>query len=216
MEHKFLTAFLLMALTLASARSSQTQPTGPALPVTSREEMIATAKRLADYTWISRARNLKASCIKDYQSDWTENQRVTGLPYNWGGIDSPEEFEKKLANGFAAGSHSRYGVSSCTAGIDCSGFVAFCWGLRSHKYTTGNIRDIAGKPKYNWFTDMKPGDALNKPGEHIVLFAGYNTDGTINIYEANGAAGRVIYHKIAWSKLNRYGPVQYKAIADEQ
>jgi hypothetical protein len=203
---------LLVGLTLASARSSQTQSPIPALPVTSREEMIATAKQLAEFTWMCGASNLKASCIQNYQSDWKEDQRVTGLPYNWGGIDSPEDFEKKLAKGFAAGAHSRYGVSNCTAGIDCSGFVAYCWGLRSHRYTTRSIRDIAGRPKYNWFTDMKPGDALNKAGEHIVLFAGYNPDGTINIFEASGSAARVIYHKTTWSRLKGYLPVQYKAI----
>jgi hypothetical protein len=207
---------LLVGLTLASARSSQTQSVISRLPITSREDMIATAKQLADFTWICHARNLKASCIQNYESDWKEDQRVTGLPYNWGGIDSPEEFKTKLENGLAAGSHSRYGVSQCTAGIDCSGFVAFCWGLRAHQYTTRNIREIAGRPKYNWFTDMKPGDALNKAGEHVVLFAGYNPDGTINIFEASGPAGRVIYHQTTWSRLKGYLPLQYKSIADEQ
>jgi hypothetical protein len=207
---------LVAGLSLALPLSGQTPSEIAKLPVTSREQMIATAKQLADFTWMCPARNLKASCIPNYQSDWKEDQRITGLPYNWGGIDSPEEFQQKLQKGLAAGSHSRYGVTNCTAGIDCSGFVSFCWGLRSHKYTTGNIRQIAGRPKYNWFTDMKPGDALDKAGDHIVLFAGYNPDGTINIYEASGSASRVIFHKTTWSRLKGYVPLQYKMIADEQ
>jgi hypothetical protein len=186
------------------------------LPVTSRQEMLAVAKRLSEHTWICHASNLKAPCIRNYDTDWKSEQRITGLPYNWGGIDSPEEFDRKIAKGYAAGSHSRHGVSRCTAGIDCSGFVSYCWGLRTHKYTTSNIREIAGKPKYNWFSDMKPGDALNKPGSHIVLFAGYNPDGTINIYEASGSAARVIYHKTTWSRFKGYVPVQYKMIVEEQ
>jgi hypothetical protein len=201
---------------LALAGPAQTPSAIGTLPVTSRDQIIVTAKRFADYTWICKAANVKASCLPRYQSDWKADQRVTGVPYDWGGVDSIEDFEAKLAKGFAAGSHSRDGVSDCTAGIDCSGFVAFCWGLRSHKYTTRNIREIAGKPKYNWFTDMKPGDALNKPGSHIVLFAGYNADGTINIYEASGSAGRVVYHKTTWSRLKGYLPLQYKMLADEQ
>jgi hypothetical protein len=186
------------------------------LPVTSRQEMLEVAKRLSEHVWTCHAANLKAPCLPNYDTDWKPEQRITGLPYNWGGIDSPEEFDRKIARGYAAGSHSRHGVSRCTAGIDCSGFVAYCWGLRTHKYTTSNIREIAGKPKYNWFSDMKLGDALNKPGSHIVLFAGYNPDGTINIYEASGSAARVIYHKTTWSRFKGYVPVQYKMIAEEQ
>ena len=207
---------LVVAFTLALAGSAQTPAALRTLPVTSREDIIAAAKRLAEYTWICKADNLKAPCIQNYESDWKAGQRVTGVPYDWGGIDSVEDFEKKLSNGLAAGSHSRDGVTNCTAGIDCSGFVSFCWGLRSHRYTTQSIREIAGKPRYNWFTDMKPGDALNKPGSHIVLFAGYNPDGTINIFEASGSAGRVVYHKTTWSRLNGYVPLQYKMLADEQ
>jgi hypothetical protein len=203
----------LLSLTLAGA---QTPSSISKLPVTSREEIIATAKRFAEYAWISGEDNLKAACVKNYQSDWKAGQHVTGVPYDWGGIDSVEAFEQKLAKGFAAGSHSRDGVTNCTAGIDCSGFAAFCWGLRSHNYTTRSIREIAGKPKYNWFTDMKPGDALNKAGSHIVLFAGYNADGTINIYEASGSAARVVFHKTTWSRLKGYIPLQYKMLADEQ
>lgn len=186
------------------------------LPATFRADMIATAKKLAGHVWTCHANNLRAPCIGNYDTDWKAEQKITGLPYNWGGIDSPEDFDQKLAKGFAAGSHSRHGVSQCTAGIDCSGFVTYCWGIRSHAYTTRNIRQIAGRAKYNWFTDMKPGDALNKTGSHIVLFAGYNADGTINIFEASGSAARVIYHQTTWSRLKGYLPVQYLNIADEQ
>jgi cell wall-associated NlpC family hydrolase len=184
------------------------------LPQVTRAEMIATAKRVSDYQWKCGEANLKASCIKNYDSNWHSGQEVTGLPYGWGDMDTPEAFERKLAKGYAAGSHSRHGISSCTAGIDCSGFVALCWGLKSHAYSTRNLREIAGRPRYNWFTDMQPGDALVKPGDHVVLFAGYNPDGTPNIYEASGSASRVIYHKSPWSRFIRYYPLVYKGIRE--
>ena len=185
-----------------------------ALPQITREEMIATAKRIAAYKWTCHEANLRAACIKNYDSNWRADQIIMGLPYGWGDIDTPETFEKKLAQGFAAGAHSRHGISSCTAGIDCSGFVALCWGQKSHAYNTQNLRDIAGRPRYNWFTDMQPGDALVKPGDHVVLFAGYNPDGTINIYEASGSASRVIYHKSTWSQFLKYYPLVYKGIRE--
>jgi hypothetical protein len=131
-------------------------------------------------------------------------------------MDGPEEFDRKLAEGQAAGSHSNHGITSCTAGIDCSGFVSYCWGQRpTHDYSTSNIRDISGRPKYNWYTEMKPGDALNKPGDHIVLFAGYRDDGGPIVYEASGSAARVIRNDWStWSRFQSYYPVQYKMVIE--
>lgn len=207
--------FLAALIWLTSSVFGQTQPSVIArLPLTTRAEIIARAHRLANHTWVCSAPNLHASCSKSYSSDWKTGQQVTGIPYSWGGIDGPEDFDRKLAKGLAAGGHSRYGVLSCTTGIDCSGFVTYCWGipLSSHAYGTSTLREIAGKPKYNWFTDMKPGDVLNKPGSHVVLFTGYNPDGTINVCEASGSAARVVCRKTTWSRFKGYIPLEYKGI----
>jgi hypothetical protein len=186
------------------------------LPRVTRAEVVARARELANHTWVCGASNVRASCSRKYLSDWKPGQRVTGIPYRWGGIDGPEEFDRKLANGLAAGAHSRYGVLSCTAGIDCSGFVSLCWGLSesAHAYSTSNLREIAGKPRYNWFTDMKAGDVMNKPGSHVVLFTGYNPDGTINVCEASGSKARVICGRATWSRFKGYIPLQFKGIDD--
>src|SRR5215467_9704081 len=129
-RHVLLFASFIVGL----AGTAQTPSAISTLPVRSRDEIIATAKLFAEYTWICKAANVTASCLAHYESDWKPDQRITGVPYDWGGVDSIEEFEAKLKKGFAAGSHSRDGISDCTAGIDCSGFVAFCWGQRSHKF----------------------------------------------------------------------------------
>ena len=115
-------------LVLVTADRAQAPSSIAKLPVTSRADMIATAKRLAEHTWTCHPDNLNAPCISNYDTDWKVDQKITGLPYSWGAIDSPEEFDRKIAKGFAAGSHSRHGVASCTAGINCFGFVAYCWG----------------------------------------------------------------------------------------
>lgn len=206
--------FLLAGICLVAAPLNHSQ-TGviARLPLTTRADIMVRAKTLANHTWVAGAPNLVAACARNYRSDWKPGQRVTGIPYCWGGIDGPEAFDRKLAKGLAAGAHERYGVLSCATGIDCSGFVSFAWGLSNgHAYTTSSLREIAGKPKDNWFTDLKAGDALNKAGSHVVLFTGYNPDGTINICEASGSAARVICHKTTWSRLNKYIPLRYKAI----
>lgn len=207
---------LLLRLLLIGTATSIWPQTGTIarLPTTTRAEILARARTFAAHTWKCGAANLNASCSKTYKSDWKPGQVITGVPYNWGGFDNPDAFDRKLARGAAAGAHSRNGVLSCTAGIDCSGFVSYCWGipLTAHLYGTTNLREIGGKPKYNWFTDLKPGDALNKSGSHVVLFTGYNPDGTINICEASGSAARVICHKTTWSRFKGYIPLQYKGL----
>jgi cell wall-associated NlpC family hydrolase len=217
MGRRILIVFASLVLTpqfWIGANAADPAATIAALPRVTREQMIATAKRVAEYKWVCRTANLRAACIPNYDSNWHADQEIVGLPYGWGDMDTPESFNRKLAQGMAAGAHSRHGISMCTAGIDCSGFVALCWGLKSHNYGTRDIRQIAGKPRYNWFTDMQPGDALVKPGDHIVLFAGYNGDGTPNIYEASGSASRVIYHKSPWSRFIGYYPLVYKGITE--
>jgi hypothetical protein len=76
------------------------------------------------------------------------------------------------------------------------------------------LRDIGGKLKSNVFTDLKPGDALNKAGSHVVLFTGYNPDGTIGVCEASSSQARVVCRKSTWSRFKGYIPLQYKGIDD--
>jgi hypothetical protein len=209
-------AFLLgLALPVFALPASAQESLAEKLPVRTRAQMIATAKTFSEHKWTCARTNLSASCAKKaYLPKWTPGQQVLGIPYRWGGADSPEVFDHKLAQGLGAGSHSRDGILSCTTGVDCSGFVAQCWGLAEsgHAFSTTNLRLVGGKPKDNWFTDLRPGDALVKPGSHVVLFAGYNKDGTINIYEASGSASRVVYHAIPWSRVKGYIPLRYKNV----
>jgi len=152
-----------------------------------------------------------------YRSDWQPNQQVQGLPYNWGGVDGPDQFSSKLRRGLAAGSHKWNGVLGCTAGIDCSGFVAYCWGHRTggHSYSTANMGSFCTRIKGDVYSTLKPGDALNKPGSHIVLFAGYRRDGGPIVYEANGSAARVIRNEnLSWAKLAGYYPVRSNDLVD--
>ena len=185
-----------------------------------RDEIVAVARQIAEHTWVCREQNRSAPCVtaSTYECDWNANQTVQGIAYDWGGMDSIEEFDRKLAQGQAAGSHSRHGITGCTAGIDCSGLVSRCWGITSirEKYSTRSIRDIGGRPRYNWYSDMKPGDALNKEGSHIVLFVGYRDDGNPIVYEASGSAGRVILNDWStWSRFREYYPLQYNMVVED-
>src|SRR5215471_19027134 len=93
--------FLLACLGIDVALVSYSQAAAN-LPVTSRAQMIATARKFAEHNWSSRAANLKAPCVRNYDTDWQPDQHIVGVPYKWGGVDSPAEFDQKLARGLAA------------------------------------------------------------------------------------------------------------------
>ena len=61
------------------------------------------------------------------------------------------------------------------AGVDCSALVSASWGLSVH-YTTAAIPAIAKPVGDPW--ELRPGDALNKPGSHVMLEIGWVIDET--------------------------------------
>ena len=63
--------------------------------------------------------------------------------------------------------------------MDCSGFVSMAWGLTS-SYVTWTIPSIAIRLPSVW--DLQPGDVLDYPADHVVLFTGWidKTRGTFS------------------------------------
>jgi hypothetical protein len=202
---------LIAAIWVAAA--SGLGASDPIVQVT-RADMLATARGMADFGWICKAANLKAPCIKQYRSRFTKDQKVVGVAYDWGGMDDTKVFETKLASSHAAGSHKEEGVSPCTAGVDCSGLLSLCWKQKT-KFGTQTIGQIAPTLKVDVLSELRAGDALNKAGSHIVMFAGYNADGTIDVYEASGAESRVVLTRGAsWARFKQYVPIRYKGTVD--
>ena len=212
---------LIASILITGALTATVQESDSLEPI-SRDRMLALADSFAHFEWSpTRPEHLTASCDQEqpYASDWEVNERVVGLPYDWGGMDDPDVFLRKLDEGQAAGSHSWHGSTACTAGMDCSGYVGYIWGVRdpAKKKSTRSLYDIAVKPSYaatgDWFQQLKPGDALNKPGSHVVLFAGYRPDGNPIVYEANGSAGKVIKNDWStWARYNGYEPLEYGGV----
>jgi hypothetical protein len=185
-------------------------------PKVTRAEMVEIAQKMAGHSWVCQAKNLKATCMTTpYKSRFKENQSVTGVAYDWGGMDDIKTFQANLDNAQAAGSHSEEGVSSCTTGVDCSGFISLCW-RQSQKFGTATIGKIAPTlDKIDRYTELKPGDALNLPGSHIVMFARYNDDGTIAVYEASSSESRVVLtERSDWARFKPYVVIRYKGTVD--
>ena len=95
-------------------------------------------------------------------------QQVRGIPYCWGCFGSFEQIRSKIEHGVLAGNICTHNAPRPdVAGVDCSAFVSAAWGLASH-FTASAIPAIT-QPVTNPM-DLRPGDALDKPGSHVMLF----------------------------------------------
>ncbi len=145
-----------------------------------------------------------------------ENETVRGVPYCWGCQGSVHQFMDRMQRGTLAGNVcTKDGVRSDTAGVDCSSFVSATWGLSTH-FTTAAIPAIAQQLSNPW--DLKPGDALDKPGSHVVLFMGFTPNREAQVMEASpgACAGRVCrnIYPLSWLLSRGFIPVRYRALAD--
>ena len=146
------------------------------------------------------------------------NQEVRGVPYCWGCHGSLANFRQRIENGTLAGNVcTRNAPRPDVAGVDCSAFVSATWGLSVH-YTTAAIPAIASPVSNPW--DLKPGDALNKPGSHVMLFLRFTPDRKAEVMESStgGCNGRVCRNVYPLASLlaRGYVPVRFRAFADDQ
>ncbi|MFI5300198.1 MAG: hypothetical protein ACHREM_19085 [Polyangiales bacterium] len=78
---------------------------------------------------------------------------------------------------------------------DCSGFVSWAWGLPAPGRDTNEFAPADTTVSFTINgSDLQPGDALNIPGEHIILFTGWQTVGTVaNFFEEPGCSASMPY-----------------------
>ena len=146
------------------------------------------------------------------------NQQVRGVPYCWGCHGSLANFLQRIDAGTMAGNVCTHNAPRAdVAGVDCSAFVSAAWGLSVH-YTTAAIPAIAKKLENPW--DLKPGDALNKPGSHVMLFLRFTPDRKAEVMESstcgcNGRVCRNIYPLAALLERG-YTPVRFRGLAEDE
>ena len=98
---------------------------------------------------------------------------------------------------------------------DCSGYVSMIWGLRQ-SYTTSTMNEVSHTIARG---DLRPGDALNRPGEHVALFIGWADAAhtQARVREQAGPNGAPTVER-TWSAAttNSYTPIRYNNIVDDQ
>jgi hypothetical protein len=145
------------------------------------------------------------------------NQEVRGVPYCWGCHGSLNQFRTNIANGMLAGNVCTHNdPRPDVTGVDCSAFVSAAWGLANH-FTTAAIPAITTELSNAW--DLLPGDALNKPGSHVMLFMGFTPDRKAQVMESStgGCNGRVCRNVYPLTSLlaRGYKPVRFRALQNE-
>jgi hypothetical protein len=178
---------LLLTCLLAASCSTPQRSVTP-------KECLAIAESYRTHRWMPSERNIlhgpDAEGIRVDTPDighrppgaipgwWRAGQWNTGVPYQWGGFATPEQFDRDLAAGKAAGdvytAEKRRlldaAVSRHATGIDCSGFVSRCWKL-PRSYSTRELHSLCS-PLASW-DELQPGDILNTYNAHVYLFAGW-------------------------------------------
>lgn len=181
----------------------------PMLFAIDRETTLNNAAAFAMHSWTGTTANETASCDSGYRSDYGPGTYI-GLPYDWGGYMDIAEFDREIAAGYGAGSHSSDGVLSCTAGLDCSGFVSQVW--ETGHYSTSTFYEVTHDINAS---EVRAGDAYNDAGSHITLFAYETHAGTPVFYEASGSASQVRVNSASgWSYLSGYAPIRFDEIED--
>lgn len=211
---------------------------GSAVRVT-RDEAIFIAQRYQQLRWTPTRANILHGPDPDgilvhtpdiglarhgHRNGWWEvGGEMRGMPYQWGGFDTPRDFLRDLKKGHAAGDIATAdkrrlddaGTSRHACGIDCSGFISRCWRLSRH-YSTDEFHLIC--TPLDSPHEMRPGDIMLNKG-HVLLFAGwdFHRDGCLLAYESTpNPTWRVNLGSVPLATLEKdgYRPWRYRHIVD--
>ena len=231
---------LFLALSVLSLLSSCIQVAKP-LPISTvrRQECLAMAVAYRDHKWTPSNANVRHGSdshrVRVDTPDithnpggkipgwWVPGQETTGVPYQWGGFSTIEEFDSGLRAGKSAGdvyteakrSLLDNAVSNEAVGIDCSGFISRLWKL-PRSYSTRELPALCDVIRWQ---DLKPGDILNTHNAHCLLFAGWSDPQHRELLAFETGcppSWRVLSHSIdvTWLKSLGYSAYRYRGMVD--
>ena len=233
MKHLLTPAGLALGLASCTTSDQTFAPKipGPAASVT-RSEAISIVEAYAKTCWIAEKRHsfhgedrdkIKVSTPDAHKGGgfWKVDHINFGMPYKWGGFDTPRSFKTGLQRGRFAGDISsphkrknlRAAVSKEAVGIDCSGLISRAWRLK-RPHSTRDLPNICTKLE-SW-DELQPGDVLNLFNGHVVMFAGWKDRGQYMYgYEAGPYSGWRVSEsvlRISYLKNQGYVPLRYRNI----
>jgi len=201
------------------------------IPISSFDQIIERAESILNTSW--ELSKLNYSAIRENSCDSPDNiwlrpkslnneskigEIISSPPYKWGGHASINVFEKEISNGSTAGDicTCRCRKDSCTledwcidestAGFDCSGFVSNAWDTRYRSTVT--LPKLGIPVRWN---DLKPGDILNNPGKHVMLFVSFvdKYESKLQVIESSIECGGVCKNTYSRAELIGYSPLRH-------
>ena len=194
--------------------------------------VLARGRELLDAEWTLKPDNylqpeVAHNCEPEGGQFWLRPQRlseakvgtiVRALPYKWGGFDNAQSFIRRidgskpaLAGDICACREAKYGgcIVPKAAGVDCSGFISRAWGLGTHEGTYRLAKIAAPLPSY---LDLKPGDILNRPGNHVRLFVRFEPGPEVRLrtLESSVSCGGVCEKVYTPAQLQAYRPMRLR------
>jgi cell wall-associated NlpC family hydrolase len=202
-------------------------------PQVKRAEVIKCAEEFRDLLWTLTPTSYQKPGVandcspqakywrRPHYLNGKSGKEVKGVPYCWGCSHSLDKFLNYVKTGERLAGQSctcrtgHYCIRNDSTGVDCSGFVSQCWKAVYHTTSSmGEISTVISK------ADLKPGDALNRAGNHIRLFMNLVETDTgprfrmIEATNAEGRIGRVIEATYTASELSSYKAIRYNKIVD--
>jgi hypothetical protein len=231
---RLLAAFLAFTFFACELWSAEKPPS-----TVTRKEAIATAERYLRMVWTPSPRNIfhgkdqrgirvdtpdAAYHPANSRAGWWQADRANvGMPYKWGGFDTPLTFTAGLRQGRAAGDIYTVekrrlleaGVSDAAVGIDCSGLISRCWKLPV-SYSTRTLQQLCDAIET---AQLRAGDILNTENGHVLLFAEWANPerSRLRAYEAGSPpTWKVLLNEMGtqWLVHQGYKPFRYRGIRE--
>ena len=153
--------------------------------------------------WTPISSNVASSCTRVGGSGYiitpitSYGYTETGVPYKWGGYTSWRNFESLASQGKYTGNRvttsstcggNAYSADADTyvVGVDCSGYVSRCWEV-GHNSTSSipNICTSQGLVTSASSSAFQNMDALNKSGNHVMLYRSHNGSNQVVVFESS-------------------------------
>lgn len=191
-------------------------------------KVVDTALSYANYRWIGLKTNIlhgldsNGTMVDTPDTSWSGEELScgwwqfgkvnVGIPYNWGGICSIEEFGDGIKFGKYAGNvpedKSRRTSLECV-GVDCSGLLSVCWEL-DKKIATRDIPIVANV--IDNLNEIQQGDVFALVGSHVMFFIKFkdiNKDIAV-IVDSTRSIGKVSIREVSVKKLFELGYKIYR------
>lgn len=129
------------------------------------------------------------------------------VPYKWNGFHTVAQFNAQMSPATGrAGDIETDHTTSCSYGVDCSGFVSRVWQTTT-KYGTSTLPNISYSIPVGWLEEY---DVFNKPGSHVVLYLSTQGSGyTISHATTYQSQDRVVSQWVSSSYVNGFTPRRF-------